>query len=135
VGFFATRVLAVVPAFLVVALDGGRETTPLLVVDELFAVVFGFGTGTSGFIGLTCDVVVLETACFLGEIAFAVALDLTGRAVTTDFVTVVGREVTVGRVVAILVAVVVVLTVVTDRAMRVLEVEATVSRVLVAGSL
>ena len=133
-GFFTTRVLAVVPAFLVVALDGGRETIPLLVADELFATVFGFCTGTSGFIGLTSDVVALETTCFLGEIAFAVALDLTGRAITTGFVTVVGREVIVGRVVAILVAVVVVLTAVTGRVVRVVEVEATMSRVLVAGS-
>ena len=118
-----------VPAFLIVALDGGRETTALLMVDELFTAALGFCTGTSGFIGLTCDVAVLETICFLGEIAFAVALDLTGRAVTMGFVTVVEREVVVGRVV------VVVLTAVTDRAVRVAEAGATVSRILVAGSL
>ena len=76
-----------VPTFLVAALDGGRETTPPLVIDELLLVVFSFCMGTRGFIGLTWDVVALETTCFLGEIAFAVALDLTGRAVTAGFVT------------------------------------------------
>lgn len=130
-GFFPARVPVVFPTFLVVALDGGREATPLLVVDELFAVVFDFCAGTKGFIGLTCDIVAFETACFRGEIAFAVALDLTGRAVTTGLVTVVGREV-VGRVDMVLVVVVAVLTVVADRVGRVVEVEATVSRGLVA---
>ena len=125
-GFFTARVLAEaeVPTFFVVALDGGRETGPLLVVDELFTVVLGFCTSASGFIGLTCDVIALETTCFLGEIAFAVALDLTGRAVTTGFVTVMGREVVAGRVAVVLVVVVAVL----------IEVGATVSRVPVAAS-
>jgi hypothetical protein len=123
VGFFTARVLAEVPATLVVALDGGREIAPLLVVVELFTVVLGFCMGTSGFMGLTCDVVALETTCFLGEIAFAVALDLTGRAVTTGFVTVVGREVVAGRVAVFLVVVVAVLTVVADRVGRVVEAE------------
>jgi len=126
VGFFDTRVLPPVPAFLVVALDGGRESTPLLMVDELFVVAVGFCTGTRGFIGRTCDVVALERNCFLGEIAFAVALDLTGRAVTVGFVTVAGREVVVVRVV-----VVAVLSAVVDRAGRVVEMDATVPRVLV----
>ena len=133
-GFFTVRVLAEVPTFLVVALDGGREIGPLLVVDELFTVVLGFCTSASGFIGLTCDVVVLGTACFLGEIAFAVALDLTGRAVTAGFVTVMGREVVAGRVAVVLVVVVAVLIVVTNRGGLVVEVGATVSRVPVAAS-
>ena len=42
--------LAVVPIFLVVALDGGLDTAPLLVVDELL-VVFDFCAGIRGFIG------------------------------------------------------------------------------------
>ena len=133
-GCFTARVLAEVPTFLAVALDGGRETAPLLVVDELFVVVLGFCTDTSGFMGLTCDVVALETICFLGEIAFAVALDLTGRAVTTGFVTVVRREAVAGRVAVVLVVVVAVLTVVADRVGRVVEVEATVFRVPVTVS-
>jgi len=87
VGFFPARVPAVVSAFLI-ALDGGRAATLLLVEDELPAVVFGFCMGIRGFIGLTRDVVALEMICFLGEIALAVALDLTGRAVTVGFVTV-----------------------------------------------
>jgi len=120
-------VLAPVPTFLVVAPDEGRETTPLLVADELFVVVFGFCTDTRGFIGLTCDVVALEENCFLGEIAFVVALDLTGRAATVGFLTVVGREVVVIRVVVIPV---IVLAAVADRAGRVVEVDAIVLRVL-----
>ena len=122
--------LAPVPTCLVVALDGGRETTPLLVVDELFVVMFGFCTDTRGFIGLTCDVVALEGNCFLGEIAFVVALDLTGRAATVGFVTVVGREVVVIRVVVVPVIVLAVLAAVADRAGRVVEVDAIVLRVL-----
>ena len=133
-GFFTAGVLDGGPAFLVVALDGSRETVPLLVMDELFAVVLGFCTGNSGFMGLTCDVVALETTCFLGEIAFAVALDLTGRAVTTGFVTMVGREVVAGRVAVVLVVVVAVLTVVADRVGRVVEVEVTVTRAPVAAN-
>ena len=124
-GFLAARVLVEVPTFLVVALDGGREIAPLLVVDELFTVVLGFCVGTSGFMGLTCDIVALETTCFLGEIAFAVAVDLTGRAVTTGFVMVEGREVVAGRVA-------IVLAVVADRVGRAVEVEAAVLRVPVA---
>ena len=129
-----------VPTFLVVALDGGRVATPLLVMDKLLVVVFCFCMGTRGFIGLTCDVVALETTCFLGEIAFAVALDLTGRAVTTGFVTVVGRDVVAGRVAVGLVATVAVLVVAVDRIDLVAEMvvvrfaEATVGRVLVATS-
>ena len=129
-----------VPTFLVVALDGGRVATPLLVVDKLLVVVFCFCMGTRGFIGLTCDVVALETTCFLGEIAFAVALDLTGRAVTTGFVTVVGRDLVAGRVAVGLVATVAVLVVAVDRIGLVAEMvvvrfaEATVGRVLVATS-
>lgn len=123
VGFFGARVLAPAPTFLVVALDGGRETTSLLVV-------FCFCTGTRGFIGLTCDVVALERNCFLGEIAFAVALDLTGRAVTVGFVMAVGREVEVVRVAVVLAVVVAVLTAVVDRVGRVVEVDSTVPRVL-----
>ena len=92
--------------------------------------VLGFCTGTKSFIGLTCDIVAFETACFRGEIAFAVALDLAGRAVTTGLVTVVGRE-AVGRVDIVLVVAVAVLAVVADRVGRVVEVEATVSRSLV----
>ena len=134
-GFFAARVLAAVPTFLVVALDGGREATPLLVIDELFTAVLGFCAGTRGFIGLTCDVVALETTCFLGDIAFAVALDLTGRAVIAGFVIVVGREVVAGRVDVVLVVAVAVLTAVADRVSRAVEVEATMSRVLVEASL
>ena len=134
VGFFTARVLAEVPTFLLVALDGGRETTPLLVVDELFTVVFCFCTSDSGFMGLTCDVAALETTCFLGEIAFAVALDLTGRAVTTGFVTVMEREVVARRVAVVLVAVVAVLIVVVNRAGRVVEAGATVFRVPIAAS-
>lgn len=122
--------LAPVPIFLVVALDGGRETTPPLVVDELFVVAFGFCTGTRGLIGLTCDVVALEENCFLGEIAFVVALDLTGRAVTVGFVTVVGREVAVIREVVVPVIVLAVLAAVADRTGRVVEVDAIVLRVL-----
>ena len=129
-GFFTAGVLAGGPAFL----DGGRETIPLLVMDELFAVVLGLCTGTSGFIGLTCDVVALETTCFLGEIAFAVALDLTGRAVTTGLVTVVEREVVAGRVAVALVVVVAVLAVVVDRVGRMVEVEVAVPRVPVTAS-
>jgi len=119
----------VVPTFLAVTLDGGRETTTPLVVDELLLAVFGFCTGTRGFIGLTCDVVALETICFLGEIAFAVALDLTGRAVTAGFVT--GRDTVAGRVVVVLVGTVAVLVVVTDLGCLVTE-GATVGRILVA---
>ena len=87
--------------------------------------VLGFCAGTRGFIGLTCEVVALETTCFLGEIAFAVALDLTGRAVTVGFVT--GRDTAVGRVVMA------VLTVVPDRVCLVTE-EATAGRILVVPS-
>ena len=119
------------PTFLVVALDGGRETIPPLVVDEFLLVVFGFCTGTRGFIGLTWDVVALETTCFLGEIAFAVALDLTGRAVTAGFVT--GRDTVAGRVIVFLVGTVVVLIVVPDRVCLVTE-EVTAGRILVAPS-
>jgi len=139
-GFLPTRVLAVVPTFLV-ALDGGRAATPLLVVDELPTVVFGFCTDTRGFIGLTCDVVALDTTRFLGEIAFAVALDLTGRAVTAGFVTVVGRDAVVERVIAVLVVVVTVLIVLAGRvglefgAAVVREMEATVGRIPVVASL
>ena len=113
VGFFPARVLAVVPIFLVVAVDEDRETTPPLAVDELLLVMFGLWTGTRGFIGLTLDVVALETVCFLGEIAFAVALDLTGRAVTAGFVT--GRDKVAGRVVVVLIGAVVALIVVPGR--------------------
>lgn len=141
-GFFPEiALLTVVPTFLVVALDGGRGATPLLVVDELPAVVFGFWADTRGFIGLTCDVVPLETVRFLGEIAFAVPLDLTGRAVTTVFITVVGRDAAVGRAVVVLVVAVAVLIVVAGRVglavavVAVPEVEATVGRVLVAAGL
>lgn len=133
-GFFTARVLAEVPTFLVVALDGGRETVPLLVVDELFTAVLGFCASVSGFMGLTCDVVALEMTCFLGEIAFAVAPDLTGRAVTTGFVTATGREVVAGRVAVFLVVVVAILTVVAGRGGLVVEVGATVSRVPMAAS-
>lgn len=131
-GLFPARVLVVVPTFLVVVLDRGRETTPLL-VDELPFVALCFCAGTRGFIGLTSDVVVLETACFLGEIAFAVALDLTGRAVIEGFVTVVRR------VAVVLVVTVAARTVVADRVglvagvSAVRFVEATVGRTLVAG--
>jgi hypothetical protein len=140
VGFFPVRVLPVVPTLLVVALDGGREATPLLVVDEL-VVVFGFCTGIKDFIGLTCDVVALETTRFLGEIAFVVALDLTRRAVTAGLITVAGRIVVVGRAAAVLVVAVTAFIVVADRVGLVVEVvvvrevEATVGRILVAASL
>lgn len=123
------------PTFLVVVLDGGRDTTPLLVADVLLVVVFGFCTGTRGFIGLTCDVVVLETTCFLGETAFAVAVDLTGRAVNVGFVT--GRGATIGRAVVVLVVNAAVPTVVADRVGLVAEkavvrvLEATFGRILV----
>ena len=131
--FFLARVLVVVATFLVVALDGGLDTTPLLVVDEL-PVLFNFGTGTRGFIGRICDPAALETACFLGEIAFAVALDLTGRAIKVGFVTVVERDAVGGRIVAVLI-------VSADRLGFAVEVvfvravEATVGRVLEATSL
>jgi len=131
----------VVPTFLIVALDGGRGTTPLLVTDELPAIVFGFCKGTRGFIGLTCDVVVLETTRFLGEIAFAVALDLTGRAVTMGFTTVVGRDVVVGRTIVVLVLAATVLIAVAGRVdlavevVVVREVEASAGRILVAAGL
>jgi len=141
IGFFPVRVPAAVLTFLVVAPDGCRETTtPLLVVDELPVVALGFCTGTRGFIGLTCDVAPLKTTCFLGEIAFAVALDLTGRAVTAGFVTVVGRDVVVGRVVVALVVVVAVLTIVAGRVglvaevAGVREVEPTAGRILAVTS-
>lgn len=134
-GFFPARVLAAVPAFLVAALDGGLDIIPLLVVDELFVVVLGFCADTRGLIGLTWDVVTLETDCFLGETAFAFALDLTGRAVTAGFATVAGREVVVVRVDAVLVVVVAILTVGADRVGRLVEVETTVPRVLVVAGL
>ena len=95
----------VVTAFLVVALDGGLDGSPILVVDEVPVVVFAFCRGIRGCIGLTRDVTTLEATCFLGEIAFVVALDLTGRAVNAGFVTVIERTAVLGRV-----AVVVVLT-------------------------
>ena len=120
-----------VPTFLVAVLDGGRETAPPLVVDELLLAVFGFCTGTRGFIGLTWDAVALGTTCFLGEIAFAVALDLTGRAVTAGFVT--GRDTVAGRVVAALVGTVAVLVVVPERVCLVVE-EVIVGRILVVPS-
>jgi hypothetical protein len=141
VGFFPARVPPVVPTFLVAALDGGRDATPLLVVDELAVAVFGFCTGIRDFIGLTCDVIVLETTRFLGEIAFVVALDLTGRAVTAGLIIVAGRIVVVGRAVAVLVVAVTVFIVVADRdglvveVVVVREVEAAVGRILVAASL
>ena len=128
------------PTFLV-ALDGGRAATPLLVVNELPTVVFGFRSGIRGFIGLTCDIVALDMTCFLGEIAFAVALDLTGRAVTAGLVKAVGRDVVAGRVVAVLVVAVTVPTVPVDRVGLVFEVavvremEATVGRILVVPGL
>ena len=100
-------------------------------VDELFVVAFGFCTGTRGFIGLTCDVVAFGRNCFLGEIAFAVAPDLTGRAITVGFVMVVGREVVVVRAATVPVAVVAVLIAVVDRAGRVVEADGTVPRGLV----
>jgi len=140
VGFLPARVPDVMPTFLV-ALDGGRAATPLLVVDELPTVVFGLRSGIRGFIGLTCDIVALDMTCFLGEIAFAVALDLTGRAVTAGLVKAVGRDVVAGRVVAVLVVAVTVPTVPVDRVGLVFEVavvremEATVGRILVVPGL
>ena len=99
-GFLPVRTLAVIPAFFA-AQDGGLDATPPLVVDELPAVEFDFCTGIRGFIGWIRDVVALETTCFLGEMAFAVALDLTGREVNASFVTAVVRDVVIGRVVMV----------------------------------
>lgn len=104
--------MVVVPIFLAAALDGGRETTPLL-VDKFPITVLFFCSGARGFIGLTWDIVILGMVFFLGEIAFAVALDLTGREVAAGFGMVVGRVtvvlvVTVGALAVDLVADVVV---------------------------
>ena len=48
--------------------------------------------------------VALETTCFLGEIAFTVALDLTVRAVSAGFVVFVERGAVVCRVFVVVVA-------------------------------